>query len=470
MNDRAEYETGAERRTEMRMTGRRRRLLLVSVGSLAVAAGVAYFWHRSGTSAAPPAIPASVADPEVRAALTTAREKVLAEPGSARAWGELGLIYRAHNLNAESNACFARAAELDPRDPRWPYLIGVIDLMIAPDEAIPHLRRAYDRAAEPEHKSLIRLRMAEALLERNDTDGAAALFDEEARSDPGNPRVQFGLGAVAAARGDDGAAVRHLEAAASSPFAHRKASALLAACHRRLGHPAEAERFERAAVGGPDDLPWRDRFLTDYLRLEVGRSSRLKAVEELEARGQLADAVVELEDLARTSSDDQVLVSLGINLAKVGRFGDAERLLRVVLARTPDHAVARYFLGISLYLPAERAWLAGDRVWARPRLEEAVRELRRSAELKPDKGLARVYAGLALKYLGNLTEALEECREAVRASPQLPDTHLGLGEVLLELGKPGEAVPHLETAVRLSLPGDGRAKALLDTITKAKKP
>src|SRR6185503_4037107 len=132
-------------------------------------------------AAVPPEVPAAVVDPAVRAALAEARERVLAEPRSGSAWGELGWTFRAHNLNVESNACFAVAAKLDPKDPRWPYLIGAINLLIAPDDAIPHLRTAYELATEPAHKSLTRLRLAEALLDRNDLDGAAKLFNEEAQ-------------------------------------------------------------------------------------------------------------------------------------------------------------------------------------------------------------------------------------------------------------------------------------------------
>ena len=453
----------------------RRKWVLGAVAVALVAGGAFYAWHRSRPVPTPvplaavPEIPPAVTDADVRAALTRAREKVLAEPQSGQAWGELGLIYRAHHLNAESNACFATAARLDPQNPRWPYLIGAINLLQAPDDALPHLRTAYDLATEREHKSLIRLRLAEALLDRADLDGAARLFTEELRTDPLSARAQFGLGAGAATRGDDRAAVGALLLAVDSPFAHRKASALLAASYRRLGNAAESERFEREAARGGDDLQWPDRFMLEYQQREVGRSARMKAVEEFEATGRLSEAVAELEAVARNSPDDLVLVSLGINLAKMGDLGRAERVLRAVVARSPDHAVARYFLGISLYQQAERAWRADDRAWAKPRFEEAVRELRRAAELKPDKGLAHLYAGLALKYLGNLPEAADECRAALRASPQIGEVHFGMAQVLVALDKSAEAVPYLETAVRLSPPSDTRAKALLEGIV-GKKP
>jgi len=286
----------------------------------------------------------------------------------------------------------------------------------------------------------------------------------EAAANPVNARAQFGLGAAAAARGDHRAAVRFLAVAADSPFTRKKAAALLAASHRRLGDAAAAVRFEREAAGGADDLLWPDPFMAEYGRRETGRSGRMQAVEELEAKGRLREAVAELDALAQTASDDQVLVSLGMLQAKAGDFARAERTLRAVVARTPDHAVARYFLGIALYMPAEAAWLAGDRATAEPQLRAAVAELRTAAALKPDKGLAHLYAGLALKRLGDLPAAEAECRAAVRASPQFAEVHLRLGELLMTAGKGAEAVPHLETAARLAPPGDTQATTLLEKV------
>lgn len=451
----------------------RKRLIVVGAVALLVLGGV-YLWQRTRpgpavVTAVPPPIPDSVVDPEVRAALTQAREKVLSEPLSGQSWGELGLSFRAHNLNVESNGCFAVATQLDPRNPRWPYLIGVINLLITPDDAIPHLQKAYDLAEEPTHRSLIRLRLAEALVDKGDLDTATKLFNEEVRTNPQSPRALFGLGTLAVARGDDQAAIAPLLVALDSPFAHKKAAALLAASHRRLKHLTEAERFERESARAGDDLPWPDLFISEYARREAGRSARMKAIEELEASNRLPEAVAGLEDVARTNPDDQVLVSLGINLGKMGEFARAERALRVVRTRTPNHAVARYFLGIALFMQAEQAWQSGDRDGAKPRFEEAIKELRKAVELNPERGLAHLYAGQAWKYLGNLPEAEAECRAAVRASPQFGETHLGLGEVLVERGKPSEAIPYLETAIRLAPSNDTRAKVLLEKC-QAKKP
>jgi len=456
------------------MTTRRKWLIGILALALAAIGGLV---ARSRFRAVPvppavsvPAIPESVVDADVRAALTAAEAKVLAEPRSGAAWGELGMLHRAHGLNTQSNDCFAEAAKLDARNPRWPYLIGLINLLIAPAEAVPHLRMAYGLASDPEYKSAARLRLAEALLERGELDEAERLFSGEVRENPRNPRGHFGLGTVAGTRGDHRAAIGYLAGVANSPFAHRRASGLIAAAHAQLGNVEEAERFGSEAGRGPPDLPWRDPYIAEYTRLEAGRSARLRVAEDYEARGQIPQAVMTLEELARSSPDDQLLVSLGINLAKMGEFARAERTLLAVLARAPDHAVGRYFLGISLYMQAEAATKAGEKARAEPQFRDALKQLRRAAELKPDNGLAHLYAGYSSKHLGDLPAAADECRAAVAASPHLVDTHLGLAEILIAQDRNAEAVPHLERAIRLATPNDTRAKSLLEKIAVVKTP
>src|SRR5581483_7715334 len=133
----------------------RNRKLVVGLVAVALAgAGGAAWWYATRPAVPdPPPVPDRVTDPTVRAAAEEARAGVLRDPRSAAAWGEYGLVCRANGLNAESNVCFAQAARLDPDDARWPYLIGVLDLRFAPDEAPPHLQAAYRLATAPKYKS-----------------------------------------------------------------------------------------------------------------------------------------------------------------------------------------------------------------------------------------------------------------------------------------------------------------------------
>jgi tetratricopeptide (TPR) repeat protein len=66
---------------------------------------------------------------------------------------------------------------------------------------------------------------------------------------------------------------------------------------------------------------------------------------------------------------------------------------------------------------------------------------------------AAFHAGYAALQAGKLEQARAQFAEAARLAPQIPEGHEALGEVLIELGKPAEAVPELEAALHLK-PGD----------------
>src|ERR1700690_452461 len=66
---------------------------------------------------------------------------------------------------------------------------------------------------------------------------------------------------------------------------------------------------------------------------------------------------------------------------------------------------------------------------------------------------AAFHAGYAAHQAGNLVQAQAQFAEAARLAPQIPEGHEALGAVLMELGKPAEAIPELESALQLK-PGD----------------
>jgi tetratricopeptide (TPR) repeat protein len=444
---------------------------VAAVAAVGLAAGVVVWQHRSDSlPAVPPEVPTAGVDPQVVSALGAAREAVLQDATSGRAWGELGMLFRVHGFYPQSNACFAEAARLDPENPRWPYLIGLINLLFTPDDAVPHLRAAYRLAKTPEHRSAVRLRLAEALTDRGAAEEAEALYREELAESPASPRVHLGLGIIASSRDDPAGASAHLEQAVASPFARQKASALLAAAARRAGDLPRAVAYERDARGGPPDLPWPDPFVSEYGEREAGRAEKWRRVEELQESGQFAEALSVLEELARSSPDTRTLLAMGSLLEKTGDYPAAAAVFRSVLAQNPNHATSRFYLGLALYNQAARLWERGDRgERTRALFEEALGELRRSTELKPGQGFAHLATGMTLRYLGRHPEAEAACREAVLVSPQVANCHLTLGEILLDRGRAAEAIPFLEEAARLD-PREPRVKLMLAKARNATKP
>src|SRR5580692_10902505 len=69
--------------------------------------------------------PSAFTEREVQMDVAGAADRVEADRRSAAAWGEYGIVLRAYRQHPEADRCFQVAADLDPADGRWPYLMGV---------------------------------------------------------------------------------------------------------------------------------------------------------------------------------------------------------------------------------------------------------------------------------------------------------------------------------------------------------
>jgi tetratricopeptide (TPR) repeat protein len=452
---------------------RRMKLAIGILLAAALAGGGVLAWKRLHPDVqavtTPPDVSSLIVEPELRAVLNKARQRVIDEPRSDQVWGELGLMFRAHAFNQESIACFSEAAKLNAASPRWPYLIGCVNLVVSPDAAIPSFRAAYSLATQQNDRSTTRLQLADALLDHNELDEASRLYNEELAANPQSPRSHYGLGVIAVKRGDPSLAVDHLLFAAKNPTSRQKASALLATTCYQLGQTDKASRYSQESSQPPADEPWPDSLDPGVSAWLVGSAALRRTVNELQANGRHLEAVAALQEMARSNPDERDEITIGINLGMHGNWAAAEKEFRSALVRNPDHATGRCFLGESLYFQAVANWESGKRDAARKQFEAALAEFQKSIEIKTDMGQAHLFAGCSMKFLGRLPEAAAECGAAIQVMPQSADAHYTLGEVLHAQGKSAEAVPHLENAARLAPPNDTRAKTLLQQI-QAKKP
>jgi tetratricopeptide (TPR) repeat protein len=368
------------------------------------------------------------------------------------------MLLHAHIFDAHAAVCYARAAELDPVDPRWPYLIGIEKTIHDPRNALPFFRTAYRAAFRPEHKSAARLRLAEVLVVHNAYDEAKGLFEEELAADPDSLRARYGLAQVAAARDDPAAVIRFLEPVAGHPTLRQKAAAVLGPAYLRVGNSEAAARAAAEIGRPPEDRPAPDPFIDEYMERAVGRQADMSRVRSLEARSAFREALPLLERLDRAYPNDlEVRLTLAIFLARTGEFDRAEQLARGAVRERPGEAAAHFYLGTVLATRAFHGASAGADVAT---YEEALGEFRRACELKPGYAVAHGSAGLTLRALGRRAEAVEEFRAVVRYSPAMPDARLELGRELLETGDARGAVEPLEAAVRMA-PDNARARELL---------
>ncbi|HLA79612.1 MAG TPA: tetratricopeptide repeat protein [Vicinamibacteria bacterium] len=79
-------------------------------------------------------------------------------------------------------------------------------------------------------------------------------------------------------------------------------------------------------------------------------------------------------------------------------------------------------------------------------LDEAQDRLARLEAHHPARGRLWYRVGSAYQVRGDAAEAVRLFERAHRAEPDRPEIRLGLGQVLLDLGRPAEAVPHLRAS------------------------
>lgn len=418
-----------------------------------------------------PAVPApglSRLDPAVARQLEELRGGIaqLEETGAddqrlGRAWGDLAGLRLIYDMQEEAAAAYRRAAELDPAEPRWPYLLAFLQASLGETEAA---RRGFHRVLElsPGHVPAL-IRLGELELERGEVAAARQAYQQALRADRSSPAALYGLGRAAAMAGDDAEAARLLERTAAAQPDGSLADYALAQAYRRLGRLEDArralERYRQAPVGFAD--PWLD---------DLGQVS---------ARA-LLDQVVGLAGDRQGLPDDRFL-DHGMALLAT-RPGAADELRsRLGEGVLTDEARARIeaLVGsLQVFEGNEPAALASfrralelapDLTEAHDRLAnvlmragrpaDALAELDQVLARRPDDPAVRLRRAAAAMAAGRLETARSDLEQVLAQAPDDAEAHHRLGAVLERLGEPRPAVEHYRQAGRLNTLPERGARA-----------
>ncbi|MBI4584716.1 MAG: tetratricopeptide repeat protein [Planctomycetes bacterium] len=427
--------------------------MAVLLGGAALAA---WLWRSRGAS--PPEAALAGVDPAVARAVETARSRVLESPSSAGAWGSLGMVFFAHDFFSPARSCFAEAARLDGRDPRWPYLEALVLLKGIPEPpaALERLERAAALADELAGKEpAARLKLGELCLEQGQIDRAEKEFKKALAAQPKNPRALLGLGRAASLRGDLDQALERLSAAASLAPRVKAARALLAEVHFRRGDREAAERERSLLPGLPEVHYWPDPWYEPVLQRWVGATAALEGANDLFQRGQRDQAAEFLRGTLRDHPDALLVhLLLGRLLLQMDRLPEAEQALREAARRAPDAFETHFELGTALIKQGKE--------------QEAVESFRRTIALKASYGPAHYSLGKCLIRRGDHAAALEEFRANVRYHPDHAQGQRDLGILLAQMGRRAEAAERLQNAIRLN-PADAEARQLLEAVLQKNK-
>jgi tetratricopeptide (TPR) repeat protein len=452
-----------------------KRTVLAIAAVMAVAAGIGYYlWVGRDAPGPPvPSIPAELTDPPARKVVEEKRQAVLAAPKSGTAWGELAMAFHAHDASAEAMVCYRRAMDLDPNDPRWPFLLasqlngrGTGD---DKEEAVRLYRRAADcPAASSAQRATALLTLADLLTELGRGDEAAPLYQQVYHADPSNPWAAYRVGVMLSNRNETEKAAQILLDLARNPYARKKSAIAMAELSRRAGRAKDAEGFDYAAGLLPPDHHWANQFTEEVGNLWRGRRALMNRYVAQEAAGDVRGAVHTGTALADQYPSVETQMMLLRALVNAGDYPAAAAVADDIL-REPDgrKMVSAYlFLGLARLGLADRAEAEGRKADADQLLAQAAEVLGESVRLKADYAPGYFYRAKALLRLGRLREAEEAARAGVGCRPEEWEGYLILSDVLAASGRKADAITAAEQAVKLAHPNEPRPKQALEALKK----
>jgi tetratricopeptide (TPR) repeat protein len=405
--------------------------------------------------------PAAFTEREVQADVAEAARRVELKPRSAAAWGEYGIVLRAYLQHAEADRCFQVAADLDPADGRWPYLIGTHLADADPAAAVDWLERAVRGTVLAAARETVRARLAEALLATDrPADALAALGPDPAAA---GPRVRLAAAKAAAATGDDRAADEFLGDLDDDPLAARQALLQRSEICRRQGRTSYADYLAGRAADAPDTV-WPDPLADSIHSRDLSHGGRLDEAARMLRAGRPVEAERLLRPLAAgpSASDARVFVGLAEARHAQGDRRGALEALAVAVRVDPKSLAANYQTGLVHFDTGEKLWAAGRSDEARAEFSEAVTWLDKALAINPEFGKGLLLKGAALhRFLGQREAGLALLRRFVQLRPEVGEGHLELGQALVDAGQPDAAAASLRRAAELARPGDRRAAEAL---------
>jgi tetratricopeptide (TPR) repeat protein len=419
--------------------------ILIAVLCLAILAGGTWAWQRNGgrqqiVLAALPPVPdlstkASVLRDRVNAADTRARTRLTAREGLA----ELSRLYHANGFLEEAMQCYTGLEKVDSAEPRWPHLHATI---LAGYGEIEPAARLWQRAVllAPDYVPA-RLRLGDCRLKSNQSDEAAAIYNEALVRSPGNSYALLGLARIdlEASRWDK--ARERLELVVNQTN-YKLGYDLIVSLYERIGlrDRAAAIRGSVQASGAYRDPPdpWVDGLIDDCfdpyrLAVTAGLAGTRSGAEATAIR--LLERAIELDP-----KDVSYQFQLGgiymaqQNLKKAGEqfercirlapeFSDGWAQLSALQAQSGDNAAAERTLTAGLdhcpNSPGLHLMRARNLRQAR-RADEAIKEFVISIRLRPNEPDAYVELGSIYIELGQTDEGMKKIHEALETDPGYP--------------------------------------------------
>jgi tetratricopeptide (TPR) repeat protein len=399
---------------------------------------------------APPDVDLDDVDQAVVRVVRSAQTDVKINPNSPEAWGKLGMVLLAHEFDDAAAQVFTRAEELQPSEPRWPYLHARAIARSRPADAIPLVERAAKLAGEQELAP--QLRLFELYLEVDRASEIEEPLKQFLAKHPTSARAHVVMARLALRSGDLETCLAELKLAENERPAEKSVHELRAEVYQRKGQRAEAEAERRLAAAAPT-ASWPDTFSAEVGRLQVGLKVLLKRTVKMFAAGRVDESAALAEQIVDQYPDSEwAWILLARAQIAQRRLNQAEISLSKALEINPESLDAQFRMGV-IYtlrgLPSQASEYFTDVI-----------------AVKPDHPVAHYNLGMCYERSGDPEAAAKHYRKAIEYQPDYFEAHFLLAELLIREEKKDEARPLLERAAELR-PADENVKRRLTSLEPA---
>src|SRR5579859_712316 len=392
-------------------------------------------------SAELPALPRlNMADflPAIRQQIQQADAAARANPRSADASGNLGMVLDAYQQYESAAFCYRRAHELNPRVFRWAYYLGADQLHQGEyDQAAATLRQAL---ALSQDYLPARLKLAESLLAGGNLDESGKIYEAILKDVAKKPRdgdkaataeALYGMGRIESARGDISAAAESYRKACELFPAYGAAQYALALAYSKLGKPDMAQpHFSVYQANMTVTPPLEDPLLAAVQVLNLGADPHLRRAIEMEKQGKLNEAIEEQDQaLAVDPKNVQARVNLISLYGRTGQTEKAEQNFQEAVRLDPNRADAYYDEGVLLF--------------GEGKYQEAEQAFRQALRINPYYAEAHNNLGFLLEGQGRTEDALAEYQACLKSQPNYRLAHYHIATILARQNKYDEAIEHL---------------------------
>src|ERR1700733_8270619 len=378
-----------------------------------------------------PAIQVEGLDADVRNALVKARDEAVAQPKSAQASGNLGMVLEAHTLYQPAAAAYQRAVRLDPKDFAWRYYLALcLKEAGRRDQRLASITEV--RKIPPDYAPAV-LKRAELLLKLGRFPESAAALEPFLAKNPGSPLALYFLGRVKFAQQDFAAADDLYRRATQAWPTFGSAWFGLGETSKRLGRDAETEKDYQLAETHKDHYPpGGDDLYVQMMKLATGIENRLiEAKRLLNKRDFDQSSRIYKEVLKQYPENPDCLVNL-LYIAQYPNQATSEEvedLYQRARAASPQLAEVYMYHGTALA--------------AEGKYDTAVTELDKAIQLKPKNAEAHAWLADVLERQHRPDDAIEQYRIAITEQPDFRIARLELAKDLLYAGRSREAIPVL---------------------------